>query len=144
MLADSTPRPVTALAPIEREECMRLLAATSVGRVVAASRGGPPLIRPVVYAFDDATQSIVFRSAEGSKLASLLGAERVAFEIDGVDPVDQLGWSVIVTGPVEEITGPAERARADRVGPRPWVTGDLAHLLRIRPTVVSGRRIARR
>ena len=143
MLTQSPLQPVTVLAPITREECMRLLAATSVGRVVAASPGAPPLIRPVVYTFDDATQSIVFRSAEGSKLASLLGADRVAFEIDGVDPVDQLGWSVIVTGPVEEITASAERARADRVGPRPWVTGHLAHLLRIRPTVVSGRRIVR-
>ena len=139
----SRPQTVTTLAPIERDECMALLAATSVGRVVAPSGGATPLIRPVVYAFDEATQTIVFRSGEGSKLASLLGADRVAFEIDGFDPVDRVGWSVIVIGPVEEIPGVAERARADRIGPPSWVTGRLAHLLRIRPTVVSGRRIAR-
>jgi len=144
MVATSPPQTVTTLAPIGRDQCMALLAASSVGRVVAASAAAPPLIRPVVYAFDEATQTIVFRSAEGSKLASLLGADRVAFEIDGLDPVDRLGWSVIVIGPVEEITGAAERARADRIGPQPWVTGRLAHLLRIRPTVVSGRRIVRR
>lgn len=128
--------------PIERHECLALLGATSVGRVVAAPGAAPPLIRPVVYAFDDATQSIVFRSAEGSKLTSLLGADRVAFEIDGLDPVAKIGWSVIVTGPVEEITSVAERAWAERLGLPLWVNGDLAHLLRIRLTVVSGRRIA--
>lgn len=143
MLTISPPQKVATLTPIGRDECMALLGATSVGRIVAPSGSAPPLIRPVVYAFDLATQTIVFRSAEGSKLSSLLGADRVAFEIDGLDPVNLVGWSVIVTGPVEEIVGEAERARAERVLPRSWVAGHLAHLLRIHPTVVSGRRIER-
>ena len=139
----SPPQTVPMLARIERDECTALLAATSVGRIVVPSGGAAPLIRPVAYAFDEATQTIVFRSGDGSKLASLRSADRVTFEIDGFDPIDRVGWSVIVIGPVEEITGVAEHARAERIGVPPWVTGRFAHLLRIRPTVVSGRRIAR-
>ena len=133
----------TSFVAIDRAECLRLLASAQIGRVAVGQAGAPPLIRPVTYRFDDATQSVLFRSAEGSKLSALLRSQRVAFEVDGIDPVDRLGWSVIVTGPAEEVAGAVELAHAERVAPHAWVLGIPSHLVRIRALVVSGRRITR-
>jgi nitroimidazol reductase NimA-like FMN-containing flavoprotein (pyridoxamine 5'-phosphate oxidase superfamily) len=131
----------TKLVELDRDECLRLLAGETLGRVAVNSPGWPPLIRPVLYVFDQPSQSIVFRSTEGSKLTSLLRSARAAFEIDGVDPVANVGWSVIVVGPVEEVTAARELARLS--GLRPWVAGELRRCMRIRATVVTGRRLAR-
>ena len=128
----------TELDEIGRDECLALLASMALGRIAVNAPGWPPVIRPVTYVFDERSTSVVFGSAEGSKLTTLLRSERAAFEIDGVDPVEGTGWSVIVVGPVEEITNAAERERLSEAGLR----GELRHLMRIRATVVSGRRIA--
>ena len=120
------------LVELEREECLRLLASTTLGRIAVNAPGWPPVIRPVTYAFDQRSQSVVFGSAEGSKLTTLLRSERAAFEIDGLDAPGR-GWSVIVVGPVEEITIAAERERLGATAHR--------HLMRLRATVVSGRRL---
>jgi uncharacterized protein len=138
-----SPEQATRLVTLDRAECLRLLASTTLGRLAINAPGWPPMIRPVNYAFDERSQSVVFRSGAGSKLTALLHAERVAFEIDGADPVHRLGWSVIVVGPVEAVTNPAERNRLERSGPQPWVTAERAHLQRIRVTVVSGRQLQR-
>jgi len=117
------------LVELDRDECVRLLASSTLGRIAVNAPGWPPVIRPVTYAFDQRSQSVVFGSAEGSKLTTLLRSERAAFEIDGID-ADGRGWSVIVVGPVEEITSAAERARLRGSAHR--------HLMRLRATVDFG------
>ena len=102
----------------------------------------PPVIRPVTYAFDSSSQSIVFRSARGSKFTAMLLSGQAAFEIDGIDPEAETGWSVIAGGPVEEITNTAEINRLGGLGLHPWAPGEKPHWIRIRATVVTGRRIA--
>jgi uncharacterized protein len=126
---------------IDRNGCMRLLAAGSggVGRIALGVL--PPTIRPLNYAFDDETQSVVFRSALGSKLRDGLSSGTAAFEIDGTDPVDQTGWSVIIAGEVEEVTDPAEIERLEAFELESWAPGVKTHWVRIRATSVSGRRI---
>ena len=89
--------------------------------------GLPPVIRPVNYVYDDRTRSVIFRSARGTKLTALLLAQRAAFEIDGVEPSGDVGWSVIVSGRVQEINHPAELARLRRMHLRPFVSDDLPH-----------------
>jgi hypothetical protein len=74
-------------------------------------------------------------------LRAVLLSGDVAFEIDGADPAAELGWSVIVQGPAEEITRPAELTHAEALGLRSWSPGEMPHWLRIRTTVVSGRRL---
>src|SRR5579863_2875191 len=96
------------LNEIARADCLRLLAENRLGRLAVNATGWTPLIRPVDYVFDERSQSVVFASAESSKLTSLLRSQRVAFETDGLDGG---GWSVIVLGPVEEITNASERGR---------------------------------
>jgi nitroimidazol reductase NimA-like FMN-containing flavoprotein (pyridoxamine 5'-phosphate oxidase superfamily) len=130
---------------IEREGCMRMLAAASghIGRIAVSAPGSPPMIRPVNYAFDDRTQSVVFRSALGSKLREGLRSGTAAFEIDGADPVDRTGWSVIVVGEGEEVTDPGEMDRLEGFKLEPWAPGLKTHWVRIPATSASGRRIVR-
>jgi nitroimidazol reductase NimA-like FMN-containing flavoprotein (pyridoxamine 5'-phosphate oxidase superfamily) len=133
------------LAELERDECDRLLAATRVGRLAISPSDWrtPPVIRPVTYLFDRSSQSIVFRSARGSKFTALLLSGQAAFEIDGIDAEAEAGWSVIVQGRVDEITNAAELLRLETLGLRPWAPGEKPHWMRVHATVVTGRRISR-
>lgn len=130
---------------IDQRGCMRMLAAASgrVGRVATAASGSPPMIRPVNYAFDDRTESVVFRSAIGSALREGLGSGVATFEIDGSDPVERTGWSVIIVGETEHVTDPAELERLEHFELEPWAPGVRTHWVRIRATSASGRRIVR-
>ena len=73
----------TGIEVIDRDECLALLAAESVGRI-AVIAGAEPVIFPVNYAMDGET--IVFRTAVGSKFAAAVRGTRVSFEIDRFDP----------------------------------------------------------
>ena len=127
---------------LSREECLRLLARCQVGRLAVALSDGAPVIRPVNYAFDEGSQSVVFRTTDGSKLHGVLRAGEAAFEIDGVDEGSRTGWSVIVRGVAEEITNASEARRLDALGLVPWAPGRKRHWVRIRARTVTGRRIA--
>ena len=133
------------LLELNRDECLRLLAATSgrVGRVAIDEPGSPPIVRPVNFVFDERSQSVVFRSAPGSKLTRILGSAMAVFEIDGGDPVERTGWSVIIVGEVEEVTDAADIDRLEDLELEPWAPGAKAHWVRIRTTSASGRRIVR-
>jgi nitroimidazol reductase NimA-like FMN-containing flavoprotein (pyridoxamine 5'-phosphate oxidase superfamily) len=134
----SVPREMLELS---RPECLELLGSGDFGRVAVAGGGQAPIIRPVNYVFDRATQSVVFRTAPGSKFHSLIRATHAAFEVDSVDGRTRTGWSVIVVGVTEEIVVPAEVRRLGELGLEPWVPGDQHHWVRIRARTVSGRRI---
>jgi nitroimidazol reductase NimA-like FMN-containing flavoprotein (pyridoxamine 5'-phosphate oxidase superfamily) len=138
----SDPRTATEMLELDRAECLRLLAAGTVGRIAVNAPHRPqPVIRPVNYVFDEPSQSVLIRSGFGSKLFALLCAVGAAFEIDGIDPVGRVGWSVIIQGITEEITNPAELQRIEALGLEPWAPGHKDHWIRIRARTVSGRRI---
>ncbi|MBV8987645.1 MAG: pyridoxamine 5'-phosphate oxidase family protein [Solirubrobacterales bacterium] len=127
---------------LDRAECLRLLAAGTIGRIAVNAPHRPqPMIRPVNYVYDHASHSVLIRSEFGSKLSALLRAVRATFEIDGIDPVDRVGWSVIVEGFTEEITNASELKRINELGLEPWAPGHKGHWIRIRASTVSGRRI---
>jgi uncharacterized protein len=132
----------STLTDLRREECLRLLNATTVGRVVVVRPvEDMPVIRPVNYVFDEASQSVVFRCIPGTKFASLMRASRAWFEIDDIDADRRTGWSVIVGGVTEVVTQPAEVRRLDAIGVDSWIAGQDAEWVRIRARVVSGRRV---
>jgi uncharacterized protein len=140
--SEQSTRPRTEMLALARPECLRLLATTSIGRVVVSVPGSDhPMIRPVNYLFDESSQSVLLRSALGSKLHALLRCARAAFEIDGIDHAGDVGWSVIITGVCEEITATGELRRVEALGLEPWAPGTKGHWIRIRANVVSGRRI---
>jgi nitroimidazol reductase NimA-like FMN-containing flavoprotein (pyridoxamine 5'-phosphate oxidase superfamily) len=132
----------STLTELGREECLRLLSATTVGRVVVVRPvEDMPVIRPVNYAFDEASQSVVFRCIPGTKFAGLMRASRAWFEIDEIDAARRTGWSVIVAGVTEVVTQPAEVRRLDTIGVDSWIAGEDAEWVRIRTRVVTGRRV---
>ena len=98
-----------------------------------------PVIRPVNYVFDTVSQSIMFRSAPGTKLYALLHSTRACFEVDDVD--DRSGWSVVIEGVTEAVTNVMELRRLERLALQTWVTDPEARWIRIRARTVSGRRI---
>jgi nitroimidazol reductase NimA-like FMN-containing flavoprotein (pyridoxamine 5'-phosphate oxidase superfamily) len=125
---------------LSREECLRLLAATGVGRLAVNGKEAP-VIRPVNYVFDEPSQSVVFRTAPGTKFYALLRQHAAAFEVDGLDRDERSGWSVIVVGATEEVTNPSDVRRLDGLGLDQWAPGEKPHWVRIRAWTVSGRRI---
>jgi uncharacterized protein len=141
--AQPSTRPATEMLDLDRSECLRLLAATGVGRIAVSVTGWDhPVIRPVNYVFDTSSQSVLVRTAPGSKLHAILRSAVAVFEIDDVDPSGRVGWSVIIVGVSEEITNPAELRRIEGLGLEPWAPGRKGHWLRIRANTVSGRRIS--
>jgi nitroimidazol reductase NimA-like FMN-containing flavoprotein (pyridoxamine 5'-phosphate oxidase superfamily) len=83
------------LEEVDREECLRLLASQSVGRLAVARPSEAPHVVPVNYVL--LRDSILFRSGRGTKL-ELLVTEPVSFEVDWIDPFHRGGWSVLVRG----------------------------------------------
>jgi uncharacterized protein len=132
---------VSELVDLPRSESLRLLAANQFGRLAVALTEGAPVIRPVNYIFDEPSQSVVFRTTDGSKLHGVLHAGEAAFEIDGVDEGSRTGWSVIIRGVAEEVTNQTEVRRLDALGVTPWAPGRRRHWVRIRARTVTGRRI---
>ena len=131
--------PTSEMVVLPREDCLRLLASNSFGRLAVAMDS--PVIRPVNYVFDERSQSVVFRTAAGSKFHAMLVNGNAAFEIDGVDPDSRTGWSVIIVGMTEEITSASELRRLEHLGLETWTPGHKAHWMRIRAWAVTGRRI---
>ena len=126
----------TAVLPVE--ECLELLERGHFGRLAVVIGEGPPVIRPVNYAFDRGTRSIAIRTAAGSKLVALLTSARAVFEIDEVDVDAHTGWSVIVAGVCDEVTSPAAIERLERLGLEPWAPGERARWITIHAGSVSG------
>ena len=124
---------------LSREECHTLLGARHLGRL-AFVEGKWPVILPVNYVLDDA--SVIFRTDEGSKLDAAVRGAPVAFEVDGVNEIEQTGWSVLARGHAEQVTEPGLLDRLRRLPLVPWAPGAKAHYVRIDTTDVTGRRIS--
>ncbi len=116
-------------------QCWDLLRANEVGRL-GISVGGRPDIFPVNYVADHGT--IVFRTAEGTKLAAVVMESPVAFEVDGEDL--GVAWSVVVKGRAVEIADQYELFDALDLPLYPWNASPRHHFVRIIPEQVTGRR----
>ncbi len=131
----------TGLQWIDPDECLELLADDVVGRLAVVS-GGRPLIFPVNYALDG--RNIVFRTDPGTKLSAESRAP-ACFEIDGIDRVAHVGWSVVATGRLEEVSEYDERTlrrlRELPVPPEPWARGAKEHWMLLIPDQITGRRV---
>ncbi len=121
------------------EECDRLLARGTIGRIAFVA-AGEPVIVPVNYRYHRG--AIVLRTAQGEKLDAAGLAAPCAFEIDHWDETTRQGWSVLVKGTMEEVYRPDEVAELETLGVRPWSNPAARHIwIRIRPDEISGRRL---
>ena len=143
--ADDRRAALIELIELDRDECLRLVAATSgrVGRIAVGVPDSPPIVRPVNYVFDDRSESVAFRSGSGPKLRSVIEAGSAVFEIDGGDAFERTGWSVIIVGEAEEVTDPDEIDRLEQLELASWAPGAKIHWVRVRARSASGRRIVR-
>lgn len=121
---------------LEKRSCWQLLETAEVGRLAVTIHGQPEIF-PVNYVVDHG--SVVFRTAAGTKLATIRGAA-VAFEVDGVDPNAAVAWSVVLKGRAEEIKHSQELAFAAELPLHPWHGSAKPHVVRIVPHEISGRR----
>jgi nitroimidazol reductase NimA-like FMN-containing flavoprotein (pyridoxamine 5'-phosphate oxidase superfamily) len=124
-------------ASLPEAACWELLHRRILGRV-AIVVDGVPRVFPVNYIIDNG--DIVFRTDEGMKLEAAQNAEIASFEVDHHDPLYHNGWSVLVTGVLEDITGDPERPDTLALPLRSWA-GHGAHFIRLRPLGISGRRV---
>ena len=121
-------------------DCFGLLESVPLGRIAFVERGEVAIF-PVKFLVDG--QDVAFRAAAGTKLSAAEVGQYIGFEADSFDAVTGAGWSVVVNGLAEVIDDEAEGARLDALGLPPW-GGDAATRVwvRIRPTSITGRRIA--
>lgn len=126
---------------LDTEECLALLATDVVGRL-AVIVGARPVIFPVNYILDG--DAIVFWTNQGTKFDAGLRAP-VSFEIDMVDRASRAGWSVVVSGRLEEVT-PYDGHARQRISDLPletWAPGPKTSCMRLTPEWVTGRRVRR-
>ncbi|MFG2309206.1 pyridoxamine 5'-phosphate oxidase family protein [Streptomyces sp. NPDC048566] len=124
---------------LDRQECLRLLAAVPVGRLVY-TRQALPAVLPLNFSLDG-DGAVLLRTSASSPLVKAVDGAIVALEADEVDPVSRSGWSVVVTGLATQVTDPQEHARLLRTGPRSWAPGPREIFLRIEAELVTGRQL---
>lgn len=127
----ATGEPVTTLSVSESWD---LLARVALGRLVT-SVAGQPEIFPVNFAIQHRT--VLFRTAEGTKLASAAINSRVLFEADDHNPAE--GWSVIVKGSASLLSTDEEIQEAEQSSLLPWTAWLKPNYVRILPVSITGR-----
>jgi len=128
----------SALEQLSKDECLRLMASVSVGRIIYTRRA-LPAVELVNFAFDHG--DIVVRTEGGGKLAAATQHSVVAFEVDCLDASQQTGWSVTAIGQSREVTEPGDIARLQTIALSSWARGPRDHFIRITPEILNGRRL---
>lgn len=128
------------VARMSIEDCWAFLRTQELGRM-AYHLADEVHIVPVNYAVghDPATgrHSLLFRTAEGSKLLGVVMNSDVAFEVDEVR--GEHATSVILRGRGRRLEED-EAHRAENVPLHPWVDTQKWNVVEIEPTDISGRR----
>jgi uncharacterized protein len=125
-------------------ECMELLRAGRIARLVYDSRYGPVAL-PFEYQLHQG--SIVLRTyrtllTEEDLRTGIPHADYdVAVEIDQTDPVAREGWIVTVWGAAHNVDTEAERATIADVGLESWIEGEPEHFIRVTPLRIAGQRL---
>ncbi|WP_121435824.1 pyridoxamine 5'-phosphate oxidase family protein [Actinomadura pelletieri] len=141
MAANSADRPV--LEELDHDECLRLIADGTVGRVAFDDGEGPTVV-PVNYSLDG--DAVVFRTSVSGRLnRSLLtavtgGEVRMAFQVDRFDEASHEGWSVLLRGGAHPLS---EEEITQVTAVEPWPGGERDAWFRLAPAEVSGRRVRR-
>ena len=126
--------PVTVLS---EDECWSLLSSTSLGRLVTVL-GGKPEIFPVNFVAQRRT--VLFRTAQGTKLFNAVMSDWVAFEADYHDAPLTYGWSVIIKGRAHLLSDNADILDAEEAPLRSWTATLKPIYVRVIASEISGRR----
>jgi nitroimidazol reductase NimA-like FMN-containing flavoprotein (pyridoxamine 5'-phosphate oxidase superfamily) len=126
-----TDEPVTILS---EDESWRRLGGVALGRLMTTFAGEPEIF-PVNYVVQGRT--VLFRTAEGTKLFSAVASSTVLFEADDHNVAE--GWSVIVRGRAKVLRTAAEIEEAERAQLMPWTATLKKHYVRVIPSEITGR-----
>jgi nitroimidazol reductase NimA-like FMN-containing flavoprotein (pyridoxamine 5'-phosphate oxidase superfamily) len=120
---------------LSEDESWSLLSSVSLGRLVTILRGQPEIF-PVNFATQRRT--VLFRTAQGTKLFSAAMSDRVVFEAD--DHTVAEGWSVIVKGRAHLLSATAEILDAQEAQLLPWTATLKPLYVRVIALEITGRR----
>lgn len=126
--------PHDTVQELGEELAWQFLAEHRIGRL-AIVIGGEPDIFPVNYVVDGS--SVVFRTAEGSKLLAVSLGERMAFQVD--EWTHEGATSVLAHGTPRRIEG-AERDEVAALDLEPWVPTFKERWVRLEVDAIAGRR----
>ncbi len=127
------------LSELGRQDSLDLLRQSAFGRIILSIDALPAAL-PANLAVEPG--SVVFATEDEAVLRAGRSGAVVAVQSDGVDPFDLTGWSVLVTGETSEVVDPVELERYRRLPLHPWASGHAEHFIRVRATLVAGRRTA--
>lgn len=130
MATDSDP--VTVL---NDDQSWDLLSSVSLGRLVTTFEGRSEIF-PVNFVVQKHT--LLFRTAEGTKLFGTVMNDNVLFEADDHGITE--GWSVVVRGTAQVLFGAEEIQEAEQAGLYPWIATVKLRYVRITAKEISGRR----
>jgi hypothetical protein len=120
-------------------DMFRLLGTAPLGRLGFIADDEVAVL-PVLFRVDG--QDVVFRVQRGSKLDHIELGHFVCFEVDSYDAETGDGWSVVARGLAERESDESS-ARLHALGGDLWSgADDDCGWMRIRPTSITGRRIA--
>ena len=120
------------LIPLSDADCITLLEANDIGRI-CVFQDGYPMAFPVNYRLVefDCEPVLAIRTRSGNSLDHV--GEHVGFEIDGVSPGHDGGWSVVVRGRLEAVSPGAD------VDSYPMITSQRDAWRVIVPAKITGR-----
>ena len=130
----------TGMTILEPDACWAKLRSAEVGRL-AVSIVDQPDIFPINFVVDHGT--VVFRTAEGTKLAAAVLGRAVAFEVDGFAREGDEAWSVVVKGKATELHRMIEIVEGTDLPLFPWLTSPKPRFVRIVPDSITGRSFLR-
>jgi uncharacterized protein len=124
------------VAALSDDECWTLLARMTLGRLVTCVNGRPEIF-PVNYVVQRRT--ILFRTAEGTKLASTAVNNQIVFEADDHNVAE--GWSIIVKGTARLLRTGKDIDEAERAQVLSWTAPEKkTHYVRVAAETITGRR----
>jgi nitroimidazol reductase NimA-like FMN-containing flavoprotein (pyridoxamine 5'-phosphate oxidase superfamily) len=126
------------MGELSEAECWTLLHRSGLGRLATAA-GSRADIFPVNYLVHGET--LLMRTAPGTKLDQLEDAPAVAFEADGHDA--ERYWSVVVRGHAKHLSDQARIIQSGALELVSWVPTEKNEFIQITPTSVVGRSIER-
>ena len=118
------------LGDITREDCLHVLGAGVLGRVVFTA-SAMPAVQPVSYVLHG--DEVVFRVVDGSALSTATRHAVVGFQVDDIDPVTHAGWSVLGVGQAYEISDADRRSMP--------VAGSATHTVAVPLQQLTGQRV---
>ncbi|MET4059856.1 hypothetical protein ABIB35_001399 [Arthrobacter sp. UYP6] len=135
-IKDDAGTPAAKPVELTSNQCWDYIRKAEIGRLAVITDAHPEIF-PINFVVDRG--SVVFRTAEGTKLRAALEGGAVAFEVDGYDDRLGLAWSVVLKGRAVALKSIEEVLASEELPLFPWQSGEKNHFMRIEPAETSGR-----